>query len=338
MINLLIKINTSNFWLFFNLLIFSTLLCISSNSWFFMWMMLEMNMISFIALMNNKSPNIYLSESMIIYFLNQVLASIILLFSLISMNFLYESSLFNFLILSLFNISMMMKMGSIPFHFWILNLINKMMWMDIFMILSWQKLAPMIMLSYYMMYPLLEISILLSLILSILFMMNIQCLKKIMTFSSINNLSWMMMCMKMNNFLWSIYFSIYMIMIFNLSMMFYMYNFNYMNQIFHNFFNMNLNYYLINFLSLGGLPPFLGFFPKWMTIKMMILNKFIMFSIIMIMSSLFLLKIYIQMFLPNIILSKKIKWMKYNFNYFHSSVLSLLTFMSIFFLPILMFF
>nr|AZL93322.1 NADH dehydrogenase subunit 2 [Megalodontes quinquecinctus] len=330
------KIHTSNFWLFFNLLIFSTLMCISSNSWFFMWMMLEMNLISFIALMNNKSPNIYLSESMIIYFLNQVLASIILLFSLISLNFLYESSLFNFLIMSFFNISMLMKMGSIPFHFWILNLINKMMWMDIFLILSWQKLAPMIMLSYYMMYPLLEISILLSLIFSILFMMNIHCLKKIMTFSSINNLGWMMMCLKMENLIWTIYFMIYMILLFNLSTMFYIYNFNSINQIFNNFYNNSLIFYSINFLSLSGLPPFLGFLPKWLTIKMMILNKFILFSIIMMISSLFMLKIYIQMFLPSIIMCKKIKWVKFNYYYPFSSMLTFMTFISIFTLIIFM--
>lgn len=53
--------------------------------------------------------------------------------------------------------------------------------------------------------------------------------------------------------------------------------------------------YFINFLSLGGLPPFLGFLPKWLTILAITNNKFYFTCLILILRTLITLFFYLRL-------------------------------------------
>nr|ARH54637.1 NADH dehydrogenase subunit 2 [Schizotus pectinicornis] len=292
--------------LFFNMMIFGTLISISAYSWFSMWMGLEINLLSIIPLLNSVK-NIYSSEASLKYFITQVLASLILIFSIIMMlmNTEFIAPELNSSYLLMLNSALMIKLGAAPFHFWFPEVMEGLNWMNCLILLTWQKIAPMILimnLEYN--FNFLLMIILFSLIISIFMSFNQMSLRKIMTFSSINHISWMISAMLISFSIWLIYFSIYMIITFNIIMIFYIFNIYYFNQI-NNFlnFNKNLKFFLMmNFMSLGGLPPFLGFFSKWIVINWLILNNYFIMIFFLIIFTLIMLYIYIRMMMNSLIL------------------------------------
>nr|YP_009935683.1 NADH dehydrogenase subunit 2 [Macrosoma conifera]QNS38626.1 NADH dehydrogenase subunit 2 [Macrosoma conifera] len=301
----------SNKMFFLFILIFSTLISISSNSWLGCWIGLEINLLSFIPLISN-SNNIFASETAIKYFLTQSIASINFLFSILLNLILMKNFENNFIFSILINSSLLMKMGSAPFHFWFPNIIEGLSWMNSFILMSWQKITPMILLSYYFNKNFLFIIMILNVFIGALGGINQNSMRKLMVFSSINNLGWMLIALMISENLWLIYFITYsffiMIMCFSFSMM----NIFYLNQLFN--FNMNFlikMFIFINFFSLAGLPPFLGFFPKWMIINFLMINNHYIISFIFIMMSLIMLFFYIRIIYSSILFNYfKLKWFK----------------------------
>nr|AXS65791.1 NADH dehydrogenase subunit 2 [Curculionoidea sp. 10 KM-2017] len=296
--------------LFFNFLIMGTLISISSISWFSMWMGLEINLLSFIPLIS-KYKNLYSSESAIKYFMIQAIASIILLMSMIifSMNFsLNNSSL-------MMNSALFLKMGAAPFHFWMPEIIEGLSWFLTFTMLTWQKIAPMILLMYNISsISFFMIFIFSSMIISTLFNLNQSSLRKILVFSSINHIGWMLSIIYINQTIWLIYFLIYFFLSMKLIFMFFSLNIFNFNQI-SLFSNSKLFklFFLVNFFSLGGLPPFLGFFSKWIILnELLMLN--VTFTIFMIFITLIMLFSYIRIFLPSLILKSQEISNKMNFS------------------------
>nr|ARH54286.1 NADH dehydrogenase subunit 2 [Curculionidae sp. 3 AH-2016] len=261
--------------LFFNLIIISTLISISAMSWFSAWMGLEMNLLAILPLMKN-SNNKNSAEASIKYFIVQAMASSCLLFFLILFSNIYPLNyIFNLNLLPsmVINSTLLLKMGVAPFHFWLPEVVSGLSWKMVFIILTWQKIAPMILLSYYMKSSsFFSVIIILSSLVGGIQGMNQVCLRKIMAYSSINHMGWMICSLLSSLNLWFYYFCIYSLTNFNVLVMFHqfrMYQLNHLSKIFP--LNKNLKFmFMLNFLSLGGLPPFIGFFPKWMTIYFLI--------------------------------------------------------------------
>nr|AXS64796.1 NADH dehydrogenase subunit 2 [Phalacridae sp. KM-2017] len=284
--------------LFFNSMIIGSMLAISSYSWFSMWLGLEINLLSIIPLFNSHK-NYFPSESALKYFITQSMASSIILFSILNFINKMEISYFNdFLNQMMFNSAILMKLGAAPFHFWFPEIMEGLNWMNSLILLTWQKLAPLMIISYniekssFFMF----IIICSSLIGGILGINQIS-LRKILTFSSINHISWMLSSMLISNNFWMIYFLIYsiittsIILIFNKLGMFHifqLFNFNESDKM------INFLFMLI-FLSLGGLPPFLGFFSKWIVIYGLILIKIYVISFLMIVVTLITLFFYLRL-------------------------------------------
>nr|ATL15436.1 NADH dehydrogenase subunit 2 [Callosobruchus maculatus] len=294
--------------LFLNILFFSTLIVISSYSWLSMWMGLEINLLSILPLMANPK-NLYPSEAAMKYFITQTLASLILLFSiLLSMNmkeFLPQNSS-NMLIL-IINSSLFLKAGAAPFHAWFPEVIEGLNWENCLLMMTWQKIAPMMILIHNLnMFFYLSWIILISSILSGIYGLNQTSLRKILAYSSINHIAWMLSSMLNFKLIWLLYFNIYVILVFNLIMIFKYFNIYYMNQL-NLIFNSNklLNFlFMANFLSLGGLPPFLGFLPKWLTIMNLTSNQFYSLTLILIISTLITLFFYIRLTFSSFLLMK----------------------------------
>nr|YP_009967172.1 NADH dehydrogenase subunit 2 [Chalcidica minea]APO08590.1 NADH dehydrogenase subunit 2 [Chalcidica minea] len=301
----------SNKIFFFFIIIMSTLISISSNSWIGCWIGLEINLLSFIPLISH-SKNSFSSEASLKYFLIQSIASINLLFVILLKMFLMKNFYFNNIISIMINSSLLMKMGAAPFHFWFPNIIEGLSWLNCFILLSWQKISPMIILSYYYNMNFLILIIIINAIIGAIGGLNQTSLRKLMAFSSINNLSWMLMAMLISENLWFFYFSFYTFLISIMCMLFYLMNMYFINQLYiMNINNMIKISILINFFSLGGLPPFLGFFPKWMIINFMLMNKLIILSFILIMMSLIMLFFYIRISFSSIMINYlKLKWFK----------------------------
>nr|UMI33206.1 NADH dehydrogenase subunit 2 [Dendrolimus punctatus] len=317
----------SNKMFFMFILIFSTLISISSNSWFGCWIGLEINLLSFIPLISN-SNNLLMSEASLKYFLTQSIASINLLFSiLMKMILLKNFDLNNFLSIMI-NSSLLMKMGSAPFHFWFPNIVEGLSWFNNFILMSWQKITPMILLSYYMNNNFLLIMMMINIMIGAIGGLNQTSLRKLMAYSSINNLGWMIFAITISENLWIFYFSTYSFLISIMIFMFYTLNMIFINLLFINNMNSMIKINLfINFLSLGGLPPFIGFLPKWIIINFLINNKMFLLSFIFIMMSLIMLFFYISIVYFSLMF-KYIK-MKLFKTYFKNNFLLFTNFMSL---------
>nr|YP_009538317.1 NADH dehydrogenase subunit 2 [Limenitis jina]AYN60834.1 NADH dehydrogenase subunit 2 [Limenitis jina] len=301
----------SNKMFFLFILFFSTLISISANSWLGCWIGLEINLLSFIPLINTPN-NLLNSEASLKYFLTQSIASINFLFSILLSLFLMKNFLFNNFFSIIINSSLMMKMGSVPFHFWFPNIMEGLSWFNCFILMTWQKITPMILLSYYFNLNFMYFIMIINVLIGAIGSFNQSSLRKLMAFSSINNLGWMISSMIISENLWMIYFIFYSIFSLIMCFLFYIINIFFINQLFS--FNMNFLIkisIMINFLSLGGLPPFLGFFPKWIVINYLMNNNFFIISFVFIMSSLILLFVYIRVIYSSLLFfSFKLKWFK----------------------------
>nr|YP_010946008.1 NADH dehydrogenase subunit 2 [Libythea myrrha]WGN99242.1 NADH dehydrogenase subunit 2 [Libythea myrrha] len=301
----------SNKMFFFFMLFFSTFISISSNSWLGCWIGLEINLLSFIPLISNPN-NLMNSEASLKYFLTQSIASINFLFSILLKSLLLKNFFIDNIFSILINSSMLMKMGSFPFHFWFPNIMEGLSWMNCLILMTWQKITPMILLSYYFNKKFLLIIMIFNALVGAIGGFNQTSLRKLMAFSSINNLGWMIAALMISETLWMMYFFLYSFLISIICFLFYMLNTFYINQLFN--FNMNFSIkisIILNFLSLGGLPPFLGFFPKWMIINYLLLNKFYLISFIFIMMSLIMLFFYLRIIYSSLMFfSFKLKWFK----------------------------
>nr|WDR45084.1 NADH dehydrogenase subunit 2 [Sabethes quasicyaneus] len=312
------------FNIFFIMLICSSLITISANSWLSAWMGLEINLLSFIPLMNEGKKNLMTSESSLKYFLIQAFASSILLFSIILNMLMFNN---NWMMLNNFNellmlSTLLLKSGAAPFHFWFPNVMEGLNWMNSLILMTWQKIAPLMLISYNWNYYLFIISILFSITIGSLGGLNQISLRKLMAFSSINHLGWMLIAMMNNELLWMSYFFLYSFLSSSIILLFYNFKMFYFNQI-NNFFLINpiiVFFLFLNFLSLGGLPPFLGFMPKWLVIQNLIfMNQYFLLFIITCFS-LITLFYYLRMSYSIFMLNfNKNSWMFLN-NYFNKNM------------------
>nr|ANJ70446.1 NADH dehydrogenase subunit 2 [Hydrochus sp. BMNH1425167] len=315
--------------LFYLTLMLSTLISISSNSWLGMWMGLEINLMSIIPLMNS-SKNLMSSESSIKYFIIQALASSMLMFAIIYM---YDQS-YNLLNLNsfIYSTALLTKMGAAPFHFWLPEVMEGLNWMNSMILLTWQKLAPMLMLIYDINIKFLSIIIIMCMLISGIMGINQISMRKIMAYSSINHMGWMISTIFFIETMWIYYFIIYSIITINLSLMFMKFNIFYLKQLL-TIFKENILiklFFILNFMNLGGLPPFLGFLPKWLTIQTLIMNKFYILSILMVILTLLTLYFYMRITFSTILLSSNeiffIKSPKFNiFTMFTFNFISLMS-------------
>nr|UPL65325.1 NADH dehydrogenase subunit 2 [Pachyphlegyas modiglianii] len=273
-------------------LIMGTLLTISSNNWLSMWMGLELNLMSFIPLMST-SKNTKSSQAMIIYFITQGIGSVFILFSITLMKF-STQSIFIELIKLMMVSSLLLKMGASPFHFWLPEMMSKLNWIKCMILITWQKLAPLSILNN-INNNFIYISILLSTFIGSMGGLNQTSLRKIMAYSSINHTSWLMTYMMISS-LWYNYWLIYTIIIVMLLWIFNSFNSYHINQLY--IFNMTiLEKYALSvlLLSVGGMPPFMGFLPKLMVINDMINTKMFPLLLFMMLMSLITMFYYLRM-------------------------------------------
>nr|YP_002970709.1 NADH dehydrogenase subunit 2 [Enithares tibialis]ACJ69534.1 NADH dehydrogenase subunit 2 [Enithares tibialis] len=292
---MLMKNSTKTLFMF--MMLFSTMMVLSSTNWISMWMGLEINMMSFIPMMYFKKNNSS-SESMMSYFMVQSISSIMFLMMIIMNNMIMISSyMMHESVNTIIMCSMMFKMGAAPFHMWMPQVMKKMKWETCTLLMTWQKLAPMSVLSSITNNNnLIMLIALMSTIIGSIGGLNQTSMKMIMAYSSINHLGWMVACLSFDNEMWINYLAIYSIMVIMMTFFFNKMSINFINQ-------MNINsmtmmekmLYFSMMLSMGGLPPFIGFLPKWMVIQSMLTKSMYMLLLIMMLMTLITLFYYIRM-------------------------------------------
>lgn len=135
--------------------------------------------------------------------------------------------------------------------------------------------------------------------------LNQTSIRKIIAFSSINHLGWIVSAILFNEYLWLIYFLIYSFISIGLILILNQFNLFYINQIFSLYSHSSLLKFsfLISFLSLAGLPPFLGFLPKWLVIQSLVsINQYFL-TIVLIIISLITMYFYLRICYSTLILN-----------------------------------
>nr|BDL61453.1 NADH dehydrogenase subunit 2 [Ilyograpsus nodulosus] len=291
----------SSYIVFLFTLILGSLISISSTSWFGGWVGLELNMVSFIPLISIKM-NSYFSEAALKYFLIQALGSTLFIYSsTLMILFIQLSSTF-------IMFALLLKLGAAPFHFWFPQVMEGLNWPQVFVLSTIQKLAPMMLISYLTSNMILIKIIFFSAILSALIGawtgFNLTFLRKIMAFSSINHMSWMLMASSLGDNFWLLYFCFYTLISLSVIMTFFKlqaYTISMLIQSNKKATSMAFMLFL-NMISLGGLPPMTGFIPKWMVIQMMINLNLYLALFIFLLSALITLYFYLRISIPLILM------------------------------------
>nr|YP_009158954.1 NADH dehydrogenase subunit 2 [Sicista concolor]AIG99668.1 NADH dehydrogenase subunit 2 [Sicista concolor] len=291
-----------------NLLIFltvflGTMITMSSSHLLIMWSGLELSMLAIIPILIKK-PNPRSTEASTKYFLTQAMASMILLMAIL-LNFSSSGqwSLNPFIspIPSIMiTTALLIKLGLAPFHYWVPEVTQGVTLMSGMLLLTWQKLAPMTML--YQLSPLLNHSILITCgFISILIGgwggLNQTQLRKIMAYSSIAHMGWMISILPFNPSIMVLNLLIYIILTLT---MFLTININSSLTLSSLTLSWNnsptlIALSLVTLLSLGGLPPLTGFLPKWLIIEELVMNNSIYLSTSMAIMALMNLFFYLRL-------------------------------------------
>lgn len=299
--------------LFTGTLILGIAIAVSSNSWFGAWIGLELNLLSFIPLISTKG-NQYSSEAALKYFLIQALGSTVLLISgvMITINLnVFSTSL---------SAALLLKAGAAPFHFWFPPTLEGIIWPQALTLITIQKIAPISLISYYIIEQsnLIIISAIISAVVGALGGINQTFLRKLLAYSSINHMAWIISALLLRETTWLLYFLVYSLI--SLSVVTLLMNFQ--AQHFNHLVNHSANnpqikiIIFIRFLSLGGLPPFTGFIPKWIVIQQLAINQNFILLLVLLASSLLTLFYYLRITLTSLVLTtSKPKWsLKWNEN------------------------
>nr|YP_009024054.1 NADH dehydrogenase subunit 2 [Kingdonella bicollina]ADZ56274.1 NADH dehydrogenase subunit 2 [Kingdonella bicollina] len=292
--------------LFLSTLMMGTILSISSNSWFGVWMGLEINLLSLIPMLTSNK-NVMMNESSVKYFIVQAMASTMLLFSILLIQMKYSMKWEMEMIPSMMvSSSLFLKMGAAPFHFWFPEVMGMSSWINCLTLMTWQKMAPMMVLSYCIKFsPFMFTIIILSIIIGALGGLNQTSLRQLLAYSSISHLGWMISSLMVSENVWELYFIIYSLLSLIMILLFKQMNLFSLNQIYSST-NMKSETKFLMFtvlLSLGGLPPFLGFLPKWIIINSLMENNMATLMTIMVMLTMITLYYYLRISFSSFILS-----------------------------------
>nr|YP_010713523.1 NADH dehydrogenase subunit 2 [Lyncina vitellus]WDA98655.1 NADH dehydrogenase subunit 2 [Lyncina vitellus] len=331
-------------YMFFSVMGVGTLFSISSLHWLGIWAGLEINLIGFLPiLVYQKSMSE--SESAVKYFVVQALGSSLLIFgslNLYSLSFTWETlvssnigpsvSLF-ILIMGLF-----VKLGLFPFHFWLPSVMAGLPWLSCLLLATWQKLAPlcltMSLFQFEFSYALLLVFCVLSAGSSFvggIGGVNQTQVRALLAYSSIGHLGWIMFGLIHSEWVMKSYFMIYVFISFCLFMSLWYSNSGTMKNL-GSLKESGLDQMSVMFmlLSLGGLPPLLGFISKWLVMVISINSHLWSFVFILILGSLmslfYYLGLFFSLFLSNLKKSNNIKLSLYNSNF----VLMLLLLLNLF--------
>jgi NADH-ubiquinone oxidoreductase chain 2 len=167
-------------------------------------------------------------------------------------------------------IALCIRAGIAPFHFWFPQVIKIAEWAQCTLILTWQKVAPFILISYLTRSKITYAVILISALVGRTGGLNQIALKLVLTYSSIAHSAWILaLCSSSSLSSWITYFLIYCSISISVIVVLYKTNVTILQQILVNKWRTSIkSTFILRIISLGGLPPLLGFIAKLNAIQL----------------------------------------------------------------------
>lgn len=297
-------------YIFFIVAIFGTLFSISSSHWLGIWAGLEINLIGVLPLLVYQK-SISERESAVKYFVIQALGSSLLLFGSLgtyrlsfsweNLNFIAEWS---FLRLIIIRVGLGLKMGVFPFHFWFPRVIAGLPWLSCLLLATWQKIAPL-----FLIISLFEASFTTWLFLTFCLIasgssllggvggINQTQIRALLAYSSIGHLGWIIFAGLHRSWAIGFYFGTYVLISLCLFSALWLGDLSYSKTLAKvSFFSYPVFLVVMILLSLGGLPPLLGFISKWLVISTGVQSSLSIFIFLLILGSLIRLFYYLSLF------------------------------------------
>nr|QHB77535.1 NADH dehydrogenase subunit 2 [Hylomyscus stella] len=284
-------------------IILGPMITMSSYNLLLMWVGLELSLLAIVPiLINKKNPRS--TEAATKYFVTQATASMIILLAIIlnykqlgTWTFQQQT---NNLILMMTLMSLSMKLGLAPFHHWLPEVTQGIELHTGLILLTWQKIAPLSILLqiYNMLNPTTTLTMaILSIFIGAWGGLNQTQMRKIMAYSSIAHMGWMLAIISFNPSLTLLNLIIYIMMTIPMFMVMMLNSSTTMNSIslLWNKTPMMISMMSIILLSLGGLPPLTGFLPKWMIITELLNNNCLILTTMMAMMALLNLFFYTRL-------------------------------------------
>nr|ADQ12825.1 NADH dehydrogenase subunit 2 [Lepidogalaxias salamandroides] len=249
-----------------------TTLTFTSSHWLLAWMGLEINSLAIIPLMT-KNLHPRAMEAATKYFLTQATAAAILLFAAVLNAWLFGEWNIqhspNQVISTLVALALMLKLGLAPLHFWLPEVLQGLDLTTGLILSTWQKLAPFALIIQ--MAPMINPAFLTMMGLTSILVggwggLNQTQLRKILAYSSIAHLGWMIIVLQFTPWLAMLNMVIYIIISIPLFLTLKTMSSTSINTLSLSQIKLPIliNMMTLLLLSLGGLPPLSGFMPKWL--------------------------------------------------------------------------
>nr|BAF91462.1 NADH dehydrogenase subunit 2 [Stylephorus chordatus] len=278
-----------------------TTLTFASSHWLLAWMGLEINTLAIIPLMaQHHHPRAV--EATTKYFITQAAAAAMILFA--SMTNAWITGQWNLSAelhpfpAAMLTMALALKMGLAPVHFWLPEVLQGLDLLTGLILSTWQKLAPFTLL-YQIVPTNSNLLIMLGLISTLIGGwggLNQPQLRKILAYSSIAHLGWMILVMQFNPQLSLLAIMTYIMMTLATFLTFKVNSSTTINTLAASWTKMPILTTIapLILLSLGGLPPLTGFMPKWMILQEMTKQGLPLTATIVALSALLSLYFYLR--------------------------------------------
>nr|AFP67593.1 NADH dehydrogenase subunit 2 [Elasmodactylus tetensis] len=261
--------------LFITSLSTSTIITMASHHWLLAWIGLELNTLSILPIIM-KPHHPRATEATTKYFLIQTTAAAMILFAS-TLNAwktghwtIMDSSytLTNNMVLA----AIMLKMGVAPAHLWYPDVIQGSSFTTALIISTWQKIAPLTLLCLTINHMPINAMLLMGLTSSLIggwAGLNQTQTRKILAFSSIAHMGWLITALTINTHLATLTLTMYVVMTTTMFLALYTTDAKTLKDLGTAWSHSPalLTTTTVTLMSLGGLPPLTGFMPKLMILK-----------------------------------------------------------------------